>query len=353
MSAWWLTCGIPVDGPWPTLLQRLPYGRSVASAPVMPSPTELARLGYTVVVQDVRGRGDSEGVFEPFRQEASDGAATIEWASALPWSNGDVVTYGYSYQGLIQLLAAARRPPHLRGVAALMCGSEPYEGWTYRGGCLQWSFVADWAAQLLAQAPGAVPRAPDLEAIPLSTALGPDPPALVARLAGASRRRRVLGLLRPDLSRIDVPVFTVVGYFDQFAAGTARLASSRSGRRPCSGRGPTCRGGPATATSSWARRPSPVKAIDAMVGFFDRVLRPNAKGLPLAPSTGIPRAGAAGGCRRDGRRRPPGNGGPRSAGAAPTPATATVAWSSAPRGPRLTTWATCWWQNRSSPTRAT
>jgi len=130
------------SGPWPVLLQRLPYGRSVASAPVLPSPVELARRGYAVVVQDVRGRGDSEGVFEPFVNEATDGAATVEWAAALPFSNGDVVTYGYSYQGLVQLLAAARRPPSLRGVAAMMCGSEPYEGWTYLGGCLQWSFVA-------------------------------------------------------------------------------------------------------------------------------------------------------------------------------------------------------------------
>ena len=49
-------------GPWPVLLQRLPYGRSVASAPVLPHPSWLARRGYAVVVQDVRGRGPASAL---------------------------------------------------------------------------------------------------------------------------------------------------------------------------------------------------------------------------------------------------------------------------------------------------
>jgi putative CocE/NonD family hydrolase len=264
-------------GPWPTLLQRLPYGRGVASAPVLPSPTQLARLGFTVVVQDVRGRGDSGGTFEPFRHDASDGAATIEWAAALPWSNGEVVTYGYSYQGLIQLLAAAQRPAHLRGVAALMCGSEAYEGWTYRGGCLQWGFVAHWAAQLMGQDPAALPRVPDLDAIPLSQAVGPRPPRWFLDWLGHPDDDEYWAAFRPDLSRIDVPVFTVVGYFDQFAAATAKMAAAT---------------GAAAVVGPWSHMPwgtrhgdvelgeaaSPANAIDAMLGFFDRVLRSGAAG---------------------------------------------------------------------------
>ena len=238
-------------GPWPVLLQRLPYGRSVASAPVLPSPAQLARLGYAVVVQDVRGRGDSEGVFVPFADEAADGAATIEWAAALPFSNGDVITYGYSYQGLAQLLAAARRPPHLRGVAAMMCGSGPYEGWTYAGGCLQWSFVATWACQLMAQERGAVPRAPRFDALPSIGAVGPDTPAWWRDWLAHPTFDDYWRSMTPDLAAIEVPLFTVLGYFDQFSAATAHLVTATEAEVVC---------GP------WAHMPWGTRAGDIELG---------------------------------------------------------------------------------------
>ena len=163
-------------GPWPVLLQRLPYGRAVASTPVLPHPAWFAHHGFAVVVQDCRGRGDSEGTFRPFVDEGSDGAATIEWAAGLPFCDGQVITYGFSYQGLAQLYAAARRPPALRGVAAMMCCPDPYEGWTYEGGCLRLPFVAFWSAQLAGQESGTGPVAYDVAALPVETALGDDPP---------------------------------------------------------------------------------------------------------------------------------------------------------------------------------
>jgi len=82
-DAWYPATG----GPFPVLLQRLPYGRSVASTPVLPHPVWFARNGYAVVVQDCRGRGDSSGTFLPFVHEAADGAASIEWAAGAPSSS--------------------------------------------------------------------------------------------------------------------------------------------------------------------------------------------------------------------------------------------------------------------------
>ncbi|MTB06937.1 MAG: CocE/NonD family hydrolase, partial [Actinobacteria bacterium] len=128
---------LPSDGGrYPVLLQRLPYGRTVASSLVLPHPSWFARHGYAVVVQDCRGRGDSGGTFEPFVDEGADGAATIEWAAGLPFADGRVATYGFSYQGLNQLYAAARRPKGLCAIAPMMCARDPYEGWTYEGGTL-------------------------------------------------------------------------------------------------------------------------------------------------------------------------------------------------------------------------
>ena len=69
-----------------------------------------------LVVQDTRGRFSSEGDFYPFIHEANDGYDTIEWAAALPWSNGLVGTVGQSYLGLVQYYAAPTRPPHLKAM---------------------------------------------------------------------------------------------------------------------------------------------------------------------------------------------------------------------------------------------
>ena len=97
------------QGPWPVLLQRLPYGRSVASTPVLPHPSWFARHGYAVVVQDCRGRGDSGGTFAPFVHEGPDGAASVEWAAGLPFSPpGDSTLFDLAYAALSAPTAAVR-----------------------------------------------------------------------------------------------------------------------------------------------------------------------------------------------------------------------------------------------------
>src|ERR1700723_1422624 len=83
------------DGPLPTLLMRQPYGRDIASTVVYAHPVWFARHGYHVAIQDVRGRGDSDGEFYPFRNETTDGADTIAWLRARPESNGRVGMYGF------------------------------------------------------------------------------------------------------------------------------------------------------------------------------------------------------------------------------------------------------------------
>ena len=83
---------------------RQPYGRAIASTVTYAHPSWYAAHGFLVVVQDVRGRGESEGNFQGFVQEASDGADTVRWVRQLPSCNGRVGTYGFSYQGLSQLL---------------------------------------------------------------------------------------------------------------------------------------------------------------------------------------------------------------------------------------------------------
>jgi putative CocE/NonD family hydrolase len=209
------------DGRFPVLLQRLPYGRSVASAPVLPSPEHLARLGYAVVVQDVRGRGDSDGTWVPFVHEASDGAETVEWAASLPFSDGRVVTYGFSYQGLNQLLAAARRPRGLVGIAPMMCAADA-RGMVAEGGAIMWEATAPWAAQLATSEMDNRARSADLLARPLRQAIGADAPSWYADWVERPDDDEYWVSLAADLNAIDVPAFTVVGCADSFAAANVR-----------------------------------------------------------------------------------------------------------------------------------
>jgi putative CocE/NonD family hydrolase len=137
------------EGPWPTLLMRQPYGRDIASTVVYAHPVGFARHGYHVAIQDVRGRGGSEGAFYPFRYEGRDGAETIAWLREHAASNGRIGMYGFSYQGATQLLAAAEQPKGLECIAPHMTAVDLYHGWFYHHGALRLSSTLGWGIQML------------------------------------------------------------------------------------------------------------------------------------------------------------------------------------------------------------
>ena len=139
----------PALGPQPTLLMRQPYGRAIASTVVYAHPVWFARHGYNVVVQDVRGRGDSEGEFYPFRNERRDGVDTIAWLRTQPESNGHVGMYGFSYQGMTQLLAASEQPEGLVCIAPGMTAGDLYRGWFYHNGALRLASSLGWGLQMM------------------------------------------------------------------------------------------------------------------------------------------------------------------------------------------------------------
>jgi uncharacterized protein len=139
----------PQPGPHPTLLMRQPYGRDIASTVVYAHPVWFARRGYNVVIQDVRGCGDSGGVFYPFRNEARDGAETIAWLCTRPESNSRIGMYGFSYQGMTQFLAAAEQPEGLQCIAPAMSACDLYHGWFYHRGALRLASTLGWGLQML------------------------------------------------------------------------------------------------------------------------------------------------------------------------------------------------------------
>ena len=105
-------------GPVPVLLHRTPYGRHQAHYREMAEA--IASAGYTVVVQDLRGRFDSEGEFLPMwmegRRDGEDGARAVEWSQTLPGVVPRVGMYGVSYDASVQWETAALRPAGLRSI---------------------------------------------------------------------------------------------------------------------------------------------------------------------------------------------------------------------------------------------
>ena len=128
-----------VEGRFPTLVYRTPYGKE--DAPKEWSTFEkLPARGYSVVIQDVRGRYASDGEFLPYQNEGKDGYDTIEWAARQPWSDGNVGTFGLSYPGAVQWLAAVENPPHLKAMVPAMTFSTP-RNFFYSGGLFDGSWL--------------------------------------------------------------------------------------------------------------------------------------------------------------------------------------------------------------------
>lgn len=132
------------DGKFPVLLVRTPYDKHGS----MGFGLKAAARGYVVIAQDVRGRFESEGEWYPFKNESQDGYDTVEWAAALPYSNGKVGMFGGSYVGATQFLAAIARPPHLAGICPTVTASNYHEGWTYQGGAFEQWFNESWSTGL-------------------------------------------------------------------------------------------------------------------------------------------------------------------------------------------------------------
>ena len=128
-------------GRFPTLVYRTPYGKQFALREGSTFDKAVAR-GYAVVIQDVRGRYASEDDFLPYQNEGRDGYDTIEWAARQPWSDGNVGTFGLSYPGAVQWLAAVENPPHLKAMVPAMTFSTPrnffYSGGVFDGSWLDW-----------------------------------------------------------------------------------------------------------------------------------------------------------------------------------------------------------------------
>jgi putative CocE/NonD family hydrolase len=130
----------------PVLVHRMRISKS-SGGPVfggMVNPVEAASRGYATMIQEIRGRGKSEGEAHPFRFDVDDGYDTVEWAAEQPWSDGRVGVYGSSGMGITAWQAVIAAPPHLSAAAIYSSASNFHEGWAYTGGALELGWTLWW-----------------------------------------------------------------------------------------------------------------------------------------------------------------------------------------------------------------
>lgn len=133
----------------PVILIRTPYDKNGENIGYFANL--FTSNGYVLVVEDKRGRFESEGEYKPGGDEISDGYDTIEWITKQPWSNGKVGAYGCSDPGDATIYAAVSRHPALKAIIPEAAGSTQLSaGGMYRpfgvrhGGAVELAMGVGW-----------------------------------------------------------------------------------------------------------------------------------------------------------------------------------------------------------------
>ncbi len=156
--------GGPVAGKFPVIVERTPYDKTAARAgertatdsrPLLRAEVAayFVKRGYIVVLQDLRGRYQSEGTFTKYIGEAEDGFDTLAWIASQPWCNGSIGMFGISYTAHTQTALISLRPPGLKCLF-LDCGgfANAYRGGIRHGGAFELK-QATWAFKHAALSP--------------------------------------------------------------------------------------------------------------------------------------------------------------------------------------------------------
>ena len=203
----------------PAILERTPYGKGVA---ITPNYQAFVDRGYAVIVEDVRGRYESQGVFRPLHQEPADGDDTLNWIAHQPWSDGKVGMIGGSYRGIVQWKAAVMNNPHLKAIFPVVSGFDDYRDRFYStGGAIKLGNRLLWMSENL-KVPG---YHPDFSKFVLHLPLRT---ADLAATGGVSEMYRE-AMAHPSfdafwralsteeqIRKVRVPVFAVGGWYDNF-----------------------------------------------------------------------------------------------------------------------------------------
>jgi len=128
-------------GPFPVVLVRTPYHRVGQQG----TARRFVGRGYAFVVQDCRGKYDSEGQFTPLVDEARDGQATLDWIANQRWCNGRIGMWGRSYLGIVQVPAACGGHDALKCIAPSVAPGSYFRDWIRYDGCFALGNAIRWS----------------------------------------------------------------------------------------------------------------------------------------------------------------------------------------------------------------
>jgi hypothetical protein len=212
-------------GKFPTVLLRTPYNNNLDMA--IQKGRQLANNGYACVMQDCRGRFDSDGEYYPFLNEGLDGFDTQEWIGGQEWSDGKIGMALGSYLGWVQWTSATHRSQYLKCIAPRVMCCDIYSGLIHPGGALQLGVLMLWGMQTNGR------TAQSIEYHHLTEAFRSLPVAQLDELAGRALpfwkdwvRHSSYGDYWAEMnvenrwSEIAVPAYNMGGWFDLYAQQT-------------------------------------------------------------------------------------------------------------------------------------
>ena len=234
------------DGRHPVIVSRTPYSTERFPS-AYAAAVYFSRRGYAYVFQDVRGRHESEGIWEPFRDDVEDGYDTVEWAAAQPWSNGKVGMEGGSYLGHVQWRAAEAAPPHLVAIFPRVASTSIYHDWITVNGGWRLAFNFGWGPvrqeSRIMQNTGPHTMDGGPPSIGYDRVVWHLPLNEMQALVGRNAQFYKDWLAHPDyddywrslnveerFEQVRVPVHVMGGFFDIFAQGTLRGYAGMSTR---------------------------------------------------------------------------------------------------------------------------
>jgi uncharacterized protein len=232
----------------PTILVRSPYGRRGAYALLLARP--FAERGFQVVVQSCRGTFGSGGRFEAFRDERSDGLATLRWLHRQPWFSGTFAMVGSSYLGMVQWAIASEAGPGLKAMVPQITASE-FRSSIFTGDSFSLDTGLTWIYQLSHQEETSAEKVRAVRRV--RSVLGAARMHLPLRTADEAATGGVVPFFRDwlehdkpgdpwwkpadfsaDVAKVSAPIHVIGGWYDLFlpdvVADFQRL--QRAGRAP-------------------------------------------------------------------------------------------------------------------------
>ena len=212
------------EGKYPTILMRSPYGKFDEK---FGDGKRYAAAGYVLVIQDCRGRGKSEGPWDPFRYDPEDGFDTQEWIGRQSWSNGEIGTAGGSYLGWTQWASAPNASRHLKAMVPVVPFGNTFEDIAYPGGAFQLALLMGWGSSVAGAKPKTGTIVEAYRHLPLqtfATQMNKSVDYLGEWLAhsddGDYWKRRSINRRYADVT---VPILNIGGWYDIFSKATIEL----------------------------------------------------------------------------------------------------------------------------------